>query len=111
MSRLFLSQFYIARLLIYGGVSLLAAPLILIRLDFKGFSATGHLQQRHRVSALRLYPALRASSPARGAAFDAFGEVKNDFLLGFGQRRGGDFSPRRISSSGALKRIAISKMT
>lgn len=36
MSGLFLSQFYIARLLIYGGVSLLAAPLILIRLDFKG---------------------------------------------------------------------------
>ncbi len=95
-----------------GGVSLLAAPLILIRLISRGFSATVHLQQRHRVSDLRLYPALRASYLAPGAGFNAFGEVEDDLLFGFSQRGGFRFlAPGRISSSGALKRIAISKMT
>lgn len=52
----------------------------------------------------RLYPSLRASSLALRAAFDAFGEVKNDLLFGFGQRGGfrflanEDFVQRRFKA-------------
>ena len=49
-------------------------------------AATGHLQQRHQVSDLRLYPALRASYLAPGTGFNAFGEVEDDLLFGFSQR-------------------------